>query len=122
MISVIIPVYNAEKYLKRCVESVVAQGDSVGEIILVDDGSLERSGRCCDLLKNEYPITLGSGGGYLRVPLLHWMRGHGCAIIFGTNFNYSSGISLPVLEICFRDSNIKFYRRYWHGREKAAIL
>ena len=64
MISVIIPVYNAEKYLKRCVESVVAQGDSVGEIILVDDGSLERSGRCCDLLKNEYPITLGSGGGY----------------------------------------------------------
>ena len=38
-ISVIIPVYNAEKYIARCLESVIKQGPVVTEIICVDDGS-----------------------------------------------------------------------------------
>lgn len=47
-ISVIIPVYNVEKYLKKCVESVLKQTIADLEIILVDDGSTDRSGRICD--------------------------------------------------------------------------
>lgn len=47
-ISVVIPVYNVEKYLKRCVDSVLCQKNVSLEIILVDDGSTDASGRICD--------------------------------------------------------------------------
>lgn len=47
-ISVIIPVYNVEKYLKKCVDSVLAQDFSDYEILLIDDGSTDSSGEICD--------------------------------------------------------------------------
>lgn len=50
MISVIIPVYNVEQYLPQCVESILAQTYQRLEIILVDDGSTDGSGRVCDEL------------------------------------------------------------------------
>ena len=48
MISVIIPVYNVEKYLCKCVDSVINQTYKDLEIILVDDGSPDSSGEICD--------------------------------------------------------------------------
>ncbi len=47
-ISVIIPVYNVENYLRECVDSVLNQTFSDYEIILVDDGSTDISGKICD--------------------------------------------------------------------------
>ena len=47
-ISVIIPIYNVEQYLKRCVDSVLCQEEVSLEIILVDDGSTDSSGKICD--------------------------------------------------------------------------
>lgn len=47
-ISVIVPVYKAEKYLHRCVDSILAQTFTNFEIILVDDGSPDKSGEICD--------------------------------------------------------------------------
>ncbi|MBQ8322887.1 MAG: glycosyltransferase [Clostridia bacterium] len=54
-ISVIVPVYNTEKYLRRCVDSILKQTYSDLEIILVDDGSTDSSGKICDeyALKDE---------------------------------------------------------------------
>ena len=48
MISVIIPVYNVEKYLNRCLQSVLNQTYAEIEVILVDDGSTDKSGEICD--------------------------------------------------------------------------
>lgn len=47
-VSVVIPVYNVEPYLERCLESVTGQTYGNLEIILVDDGSTDRSGAICD--------------------------------------------------------------------------
>ena len=50
LISIIIPVYNVEKYLERCVKSVINQTYKNLEIILVDDGAKDNSGKMCDEL------------------------------------------------------------------------
>lgn len=48
MISVIVPVYNTEKYLRRCIDSVLAQSFIDFELLLINDGSKDNSGTICD--------------------------------------------------------------------------
>lgn len=48
LISIIIPVYNTEKYLDRCIQSVLAQTYTNWELLLIDDGSTDSSGIICD--------------------------------------------------------------------------
>lgn len=48
MISIIVPVYNVERFISQCVESIVNQTYSDWELILVDDGSTDSSGSICD--------------------------------------------------------------------------
>ena len=48
LISVVIPVYNVEKYLERCLDSILNQSYSNLQIIIVDDGSTDTSGKICD--------------------------------------------------------------------------
>ena len=54
LISIIVPVYNVEQYVKCCVESIIQQTYKNLEIILVNDGSTDNSGYICDdLAKND---------------------------------------------------------------------
>ena len=64
-ISVIIPVYNTEKYLRRCIDSVLAQTYQDFELLLIDDGSKDSSGAICD----EYAV------GDSRVKVFHKENG-----------------------------------------------
>lgn len=53
--SVVIPVYNSEKYLNECIESIFSQSFDDFEVVLVDDESEDRSGEICENWKNKYP-------------------------------------------------------------------
>ena len=53
IISIIVPVYNAEKYLTKCIESIISQTYTQLQIILVDDGSSDSSGKICDDFSNK---------------------------------------------------------------------
>lgn len=55
MISVIVPVYNVERYLRRCVDSILDQTYSDYEVLLIDDGSTDGSPIICDEYAEKYP-------------------------------------------------------------------
>lgn len=74
MISVVVPCYNCEKTIRKCVDSILGQTQSEYEIILVDDGATDNTGKICD----EY------GANFERVSVVHqenaglmaaWKRG-----------------------------------------------
>lgn len=48
LISIIIPVYNSDKTINRCVDSILSQTFNNWELLLIDDGSTDRSGELCD--------------------------------------------------------------------------
>ena len=49
LVSIIVPVFNVESYLERCVESILAQNLQDIEVLLIDDGSTDSSGELCDV-------------------------------------------------------------------------
>lgn len=54
LISIIVPVYNVDQYLKQCIDSLISQTYKNIEIILVDDGSTDKSGYICDDYSNKH--------------------------------------------------------------------
>lgn len=53
LISIIVPIYNSERYLKDCLESIINQSYKNLEIILINDGSKDKSGEICDEIANS---------------------------------------------------------------------
>lgn len=54
-VSIIVPVYKAEKYLKKCLDTLVHQTATNYEVLLIDDGSPDNSGKICDSYADKYP-------------------------------------------------------------------
>lgn len=52
-ISIIVPVYNAEKYLEKCIESILGQTYDDWELLLINDGSVDASGKICDFYASK---------------------------------------------------------------------
>ena len=62
LVSVIVPIYNVEKYIRKTVESIISQNYKNLEIILVDDGSPDKSPEIIDELGKEDSRIVGQQG------------------------------------------------------------
>lgn len=76
-ISILMPIYNAEKYLKECFESIRKQSYDDFEVLMVDDGSTDKSGEICDhycLLDNRFKVKhqINQGSGIARNNAIEW--------------------------------------------------
>lgn len=72
-VSIIVPVYNAEKYLATCVDSVLSQSFKDFELLLVDDGSCDSSGIICDSFAskdNRVRVFHISNGGLVKLAIM----------------------------------------------------
>lgn len=86
-VSVIIPIYNSEKFLCRCIDSVLMQTFTDFEVILVDDGSIDNSSKICD----DY-TSVDS-----RVKVIH-KRNEGASIARNTGLNVANGEYITFID------------------------
>ena len=97
-LSVIVPVYNTEKYLRECIDSILAQTFTDFELILVDDGSTDGSGAICD----EYAAK------DLRIQVIHQQNG-------GITIARKSGVQIARGEyVTFVDSDDWVDKNMYH--------
>lgn len=92
--SIIIPVYNSEKYIERCVNSIINQGYPDIEIILVDDGSTDKSGVLVDTFAKKYEfvkVVHKENGGVSSARNLGLTISTGDYILFMDNDDYLVG-------------------------------
>lgn len=95
-ISVIIPIYNSEEYLDDCIKSVLAQNYTNFELLLINDGSTDSSGKICD----EYALT------DTRIKVFHQENA-------GVSATRNLGIQESIGEwLCFIDSDDTVNNKY----------
>lgn len=107
LVSVIIPVFNTEKYIFECVQSLLDQSYNNLEIILVDDGSTDRCPRICDELAAEHDCIISvhqknSGSGAARNTGL--LYAHGDYVTFVDSDDFESKDCIKNLLKCKHDS------------------
>ena len=87
LLTITVPCYNSQDYMEKCVESLVVGGDEV-EILVVDDGSVDRTAEIADRLQDRYP-------GIVRA--IHQPnKGHGGAV--NTGLENASGLYFKVVD------------------------
>ncbi|MDF7663246.1 glycosyltransferase [Bifidobacterium sp. ESL0763] len=88
LVSIIVPVYNAADYLRRCVDSILAQSHTNLEVILVDDGSSDGSAQVCDeyaAADQRVTVIHQANGGIGRAQNAGLDAAHGSYIAFSDN-------------------------------------
>ena len=111
VVSIIVPVYNTEKYLSRCLDSILAQTYSEWEAILIDDGSTDDSGRICDVFaEKDKRIKVihqkNAGVSAARFAALNISQGN--YVTFIDSDDYVSEIYLEKLLISLQTEGVDF--------------
>lgn len=107
--SVIVPVYNVEDYLEECVSSVIQQTYKGYELLLLDDGSTDKSGTICDQLARRYPekiiVIHKENQGPLATRILGIQHASGDIIVFLDSDDGLRKDALEMLACCFQTEN-----------------
>jgi glycosyltransferase involved in cell wall biosynthesis len=128
LVSIIVPVYNVEKYLSRCIESILNQTFKDYEVILVDDGSKDNSGKMCDTYSEMYDnfkvIHKENGGlGYARNTGLEYATGK--YVMFIDSDDYIKPCMIDNLYNCLfsnhADTCIGGFRRIKENKEEIHV-
>jgi len=102
-------VYNVEKYLRRCVDSILKQDYDSFEVILVDDGSPDNSGRICDEYArnhNNISVIHKKNGGLSSARQAGFLSAEGDLICFVDSDDYVAESYLSELSKPFYDSSV----------------
>ncbi len=110
LVSVIVPVYNVQKYLPRCIESILNQTYKNIELILVDDGSPDKSGEICDYYakKDGRVIVVHKENGGVssaRNTGLDIAKGKYISFVDGDDFLSNSAIDILCKEIVISNTD-----------------
>ena len=85
LVSIVVPLYNKEEYIQRCIDSLLSQTYEHLEILIVDDGSTDRSGEIADAVRDE------------RLVVIH-QENRGLSEARNTGINHSSGEYLVFVD------------------------
>lgn len=126
LISVIIPVYNVEHYLERCLNSVVNQTYKKLEIILVDDGSTDSSGCLCDEWekKDDRIVVLhqdNAGASVARNKGLQYAKGAYLTFIDSDDWVEVDMLEYFLKQIVFQDADMVISDVYLCKKEKLEV-
>lgn len=130
-ISIIVPVYNAENFLKRCIESIITQSFEAFELILVDDGSTDNSPMICDLYavkdsrvsvihQKNRGVSVARNNGIRRakgqyitfIDADDWIASEYIEILYNNLIKYQAEISVCDVQWINQDEEIK---RTWNN-------
>ncbi len=109
-VTVVVPIYNVEKYLRRCIDSLLAQDYSLLEIILVDDGSPDNSGAICDKYASTHPnikVIHKANGGLSSARKAGYEVAQGELIAFVDSDDYVAPQFIGKLASPFADKNVQ---------------
>ena len=127
LISVIIPVYNVEKYITKTIESVLIQTYTNFELILVDDGSQDNSGQICDIYSakdQRVRVIHKKNGGVSSARNVGIDLSSGKYIAFIDGDDFVSEYYLETLHNMLVTNNVDmavqvYYNMYTTGKEKS---
>lgn len=109
-VSVVVPIYNVDRYLRRCIESLLAQDYPSLEIILVDDGSPDNSGVICDEYASIYSnirVIHKDNGGLSSARKAGFDTAHGELIAFVDSDDYVAPQYVSMLAEPFINENVQ---------------
>lgn len=111
MVSVIIPVYNVEKYIGRSIESVLSQTYADVEIVIIDDGSTDGTGRVCkeyakDNQQIKYIYKSNEGQGVARTAALQLAQGKYITFLDGDDWLEPDAIEHMVMAVQDHEADI----------------
>lgn len=115
--SIIVPVYNVEQYLEKCIESVLGQTYPDFELILVDDGSTDSSGKICDHYQAKDPrlhVIHKENAGVSVARNVGIDQAHGEYICFIDSDDWIENNYLSEIKGEIADFDILFFGCVWH--------
>lgn len=115
-ISIIVPVYNVEKYLPKCIDSILKQTFTEFELLLIDDGSKDLSGRICDeYAKKDTRIKVfhKSNGGVSSARNIGIEEAQGKWILFVDSDDWVESNYLDVIVKYGEDCDLLYFAANW---------